>query len=151
MRIGEKWKRQKSKQQRRHPPKSCIFNRRYLKLFINTNNPWTVYLCQPQNNWCSSNLLTSLQNPPRMPIHTSEVSLVNLIIQEGKQYPEILFVSLSKYLSRYHHCHNHFTPLLCYHVTLSSPCNSVNPLFWMYHHNHFTPIPLNVDHRLFFM
>ena len=137
---GEKIKRQKSKYQRRQPPKCCIFNKSDMKLFTNANNLWKFYPSLPPNNWWSSTLLTSIQTTPSTPLHTSEVILVNFQTREEKQYPEILFVSWSQYLSRYHHHHHHITPILCHHITpiliMDHRLHRVTPLIYMYHHHH---------------
>ena len=135
--IREKTKRQKRKHQRRQLPGSCIFNKRYLKLFINAKTPWTVNHFLPPNNQCSSTSLSSLHQPPRKPLHTLEVSLVNFLIRKGKQYPEIWFISWCKELSRYHHHHHQVTTLLYHHTT---------PILTMNHHLYrftCTPSPLH--------
>ena len=83
--LGEKRKSQKRKQQRRHSSERFIFNRNDVKLFRNAKTPWTVYLRLPPNNRCSSISLTYLQQSSRTLFHTSEVSLENFLIREGKQ------------------------------------------------------------------
>ena len=155
LRIVHKRKRQKSKHQIRQPPKSCIFNKIYLKLFINAKN---IYRILPPKSWCSSTSLTSLQQSPMTPFHTSEVRLVNFLIREKKNYPERWFVSFCQEMSRYQHHHYHVTPLLI---------NNANPLITMDHHIyqvtcHHSPLhgstpsschpsSLYVDHHLLFM
>ena len=59
----------KSKQQRRQPPKSSIFNRSDLKFFRNSKTPWRVYHNLPPKNTCSSTSLNSIQTQPRMPLY----------------------------------------------------------------------------------
>ena len=63
---------------------------------------------------------------------------MNLLIREGKQYPEILCVSCFQELIRYHHHNQHVTPLLWHHA---------NPLLTMDHHlYHVTSQPYSM-HR----
>ena len=135
--IGEKRNKQKIKHQRIQPPESCIFNRSDLKLFRNAKTPWIIYCCLPPNNPCSPTLLTYLQTPPGTHLHTSEVSVVNFLIREGKQYQYRWLFYWYQELSGYHHHHNNLTPLLCNHAT---------PLLTMDHHLYnltFHPSPLH--------
>ena len=85
LKIVEKRKRLKRKQQRRQPKQRFIYYSSDLKLLIGASNPWTVCLCLTPTKKGQYNVFNNNPTPSRMSLYTLEENYPKWLIKEGIQ------------------------------------------------------------------